>query len=96
MYYNRSKFHNLKIFKEWPVSMTPKSNDLAKLYIFTHVEEILLCFHCGTSLKTLPLTDDVNYLHTLPFEKCKFLQMYADKDEKANLYCKICYHKQLL
>lgn len=97
IYFDKNTFDSrLETYKDWPISMVQKPNDLAKAgYFYTGCGDIIKCFHCGTSLKNLLPTDNVNQLHTAKYDKCEFLQMYSDKDESVNLNCKICMVNEL-
>lgn len=99
MYFDKATFDSrLETFKDWPISMSQKPNDLAKAgYFYTGRGDIIKCFHCGTLLRNLLPTDNVMQLHKSLFENCEFLQMYSDGDEeeKENSLCKICMTNEL-
>lgn len=69
----------LEDFKDRPISMIQKSNDLAKTsYCYTGQGYIIKCFHCGTLLKKLchAHITNVNQLHEAVFENYEFLMVY--------------------
>lgn len=95
IFFDKSTFDSrLDTFKDWPISIAQKPKDLAKAgYFYTGRGDLIKCFHCGTTLRNLLPTDDVNQLHFSQFENCEFLQMYAEKEkekEATNSVCKIC------
>lgn len=97
IYLDKSTFDSrLDTFKDWPVSIAQKPNDLAEAgFFYMGRGDIIKCFNCDITVKNLHPTDDVNQLHFAQFENCEFLQMYSDKEEKikketTSSVCKIC------
>lgn len=104
IYFDKTTFDSrLESFTDWPISMAQKPNDLAKAgYFYTGRGDIIKCFHCGTLLKNLLPTDNVNQLHKALFETCEFLQMHSELEEQEeeeerekHLLCKICMSNDL-
>lgn len=78
----------INTFKEWPISMTQRPEELASAgFFYTGTSDKCVCFYCGLGLKKWESGDDPFVEHAKYAPDCEYL--VAKKGEKFIEKCKI-------
>jgi len=73
-------------FKNWPMQMTQKPNDLIRNgFFYTSVGDRVTCFYCGLTLKQWEKSDIIEIEHLKWGPTCLFAKMVSSNVEQNDV-----------